>query len=124
MNRFLHYIYFYIFDSYYKDGNYKDDIPWYTALVLLTASLFTMMMNLWMLAQYTFELPVSLPNTIWAYLLPVLFLFVVCYVIIIRDKKYLKYYEENKNDKTMQEKIFVWFIVVMPFILVLIIPIL
>lgn len=31
-------IFFHIFKCYYKDGNYKNDIPWLTALVLVSVS--------------------------------------------------------------------------------------
>lgn len=34
-------IFFHVFKVYYKDGNYKNDVPWFTATVLISASLWT-----------------------------------------------------------------------------------
>ena len=36
----IDYIFFGIFNTYYKDGNYKKDIPWYTTMMIFSAMFF------------------------------------------------------------------------------------
>jgi hypothetical protein len=34
-------IFFHVFKVYYRDGDFRNDVPWFTATVLISASLWT-----------------------------------------------------------------------------------
>jgi len=38
--KLIDYLYFGIYNSYYKDGNFNNDIPWYTSMMIFGAMLF------------------------------------------------------------------------------------
>jgi hypothetical protein len=55
----LDYLFFGVFNSYYKDGNFKNDIPWYTAMMIFGAMFFLNVSSVMMLFSSKSGYPVS-----------------------------------------------------------------
>jgi hypothetical protein len=93
-------IFFHVFNRYYKDGNYKNDIPWLTASVIIGVSTYFHLFSLFVLGYYFFTghsltLASKYPNIICAFV----FVSLNCYCFIYQNR-YLKIYTKfRKSDK-------------------------
>ena len=59
--RVIDYIFFGIFNTYYKDGNYKKDIPWYTTMMIFSGMFFLNISSILYLFSSKKGYPVSKP---------------------------------------------------------------
>lgn len=59
--KIIDYLFFGIYNSYYKDGNYKNDIPWYTAMMIFAAIFFLNVSCIMVLLSTRKGYPVSTP---------------------------------------------------------------
>jgi len=97
----LDYLFFGIYNSYYKDGHYKNDIPELTAMSIFAGmfgiNTFTM---LWLFIGLN-EFQIGKTD---AYLLGG-FWFLFCYFIFVFRKRYKKIYEKFSNLSFEQKKL-------------------
>jgi hypothetical protein len=130
MLKILNYIYFNIFNSYYKNGRYKNDIPWVTAWGILSAALtfytFSIISLLRIIRYGTlngFVFPKPLGFAIGT------FFMIVGYFLFLKNKRYLIIYNEfKKYDQTISNKrkgrIISWTFIFLSFIVFVIQPLL
>lgn len=92
--RWYNLIFFYVFNAYYKDGNYKSDIPWLTASGIMGVATFVHIINLFDVILFTigrkiigssFFVPIGICITV-----------LVCGYFII-GKRYMRIYEKYKE---------------------------
>lgn len=113
--KFLHVIYFHVYNSYYKDGNYKNDIPHLTAYGVVGVSLSLLIVGIGNIIKFSLtEHKLSTQGYLWL-MLPSLLLF---YFVFLNKGKYNDIYKELKGsdwDKTAI-KILAWVIVIIGFV--------
>jgi hypothetical protein len=115
--RLLRLIYFHIYNTYYKDGKYRNDIPHLTAFgivgcclsIILLAVLFT-------IHQFFFHERISIQLVV----LPFIILLGMFYYMFLYESKYIGIYEEFKNSKwdTWSIKFLSWSILFVAFLLI------
>lgn len=119
MYRALKYIYFYIFNSYYKDGNYRNDIPWFTSLGIIAFSLSLYLVGLFLLVQeyILFNKFINFSFELTHILLFGLSVWLVLYLLLIKDGKYLEIYEQYKSQRSTLGKLLAWGITLLSFLM-------
>ncbi len=87
-------VFFHIFKRYYKNGNYKNDIPWLTVSVIISLSTYFYITNILrlflLITQHTLHIDK---------LLFILFGFIFCilnYIWFVGNKRYLQIYADFK----------------------------
>lgn len=113
--KFLTVIYFHVYNSYYKDGNYKNDIPHLTAFGIVGVSLSLLLVGIGNIIKFVLtEHKLSTQGYLWL-MLSSLLLF---YFAFLNKGKYNDIYKELKSsewDKTTI-KILAWVIVIIGFV--------
>ena len=113
--KFLHVIYFHVYNSYYKDGDYKNDIPHLTAYGIVSVSLSLLIVGIGNIIKFALtEHKLSTQGYLWL-MLPSLLLF---YFVFLNKGKYNDIYKELKSsdwDRTTI-KILAWAIVAIGFV--------
>jgi hypothetical protein len=107
-------IFFHIYNVYYKDGNYKNDIPYLTAFGIVACSLsIIIVVSVLLLLKGTLETTLSKESII---LLTVVCLSIFSYIFLIRSR-YKSIYQEIKGSKwdNVGFKALSWVIVVAGF---------
>jgi hypothetical protein len=89
-------IYFHIYNSYYKDGDYDNDIPHLTAFGIVGCSLSIILLAI-MFSVYLLLL--SERPTFGIVVVPFVILLVYFYFTLMHDSKYQAIYSEFKNSK-------------------------
>lgn len=108
-------VFFYIFRSYYKDGNFKNDIPWLTAINILSASLTTYTFCIFLIIENFYnELKFIKANSL-PFLIMYVLIFIFLYLYLLKKEKHLIFYEEYKKQKTFSGLILSWGFVILPF---------
>jgi hypothetical protein len=112
--KFLQVIYFHVYNAYYKDGNFKNDIPHLTAFGIVSCSLGLMIVGIANLIKYSLtQHKLSAQEYLWL-MLPSLLLF---YFLFLHKGKYSDIYKSLKGsdwDKSAI-KILIWAIIFMGF---------
>lgn len=109
--------YFHIYNSYFKDGNYKNDIPSLTAFGIVGCSLATLFVTI--LTNLFVRIFNKLPNYFSVVSIFTLILFYLFFKLVYKFK-YKKIYKEFKNskwDRTIY-KIFSWLVLPVAFVLI------
>lgn len=109
-------VFFHIFKRYYKNGNYKSDIPWLTASVIISLSTYFYITNILRLFLLVTHHTLHIDK-----LLFILFGFIFCiinYIWFVGDKRYLQIYTDFKikyaNDRLTD--IFSWIYIIVGFL--------
>jgi len=108
-------IFFHIFKRYYKNGTFKNDIPWLTASVILGVSSSFYVISLLILSYYVF-IDNDVPTLNKYPIIICGFVFVVInYLWFTYKKRYLKIHEEyqisNKSNKITEVLSWIYIIV-------------
>lgn len=113
--KFLYVIYFHVYNSYYKDGSYKNDIPHLTAFGIVGVSLSLLIVGIGNIIKFTLtEHKLSTQGYLWL-MLPSLLLF---YFLFLNKAKYNDIYNEFKNsgwDRATM-KVLAWVVVIIGFV--------
>lgn len=110
-------IYFHIYNSYYKDGNFKNDIPHLTAFGIVGCSLSIILLSILFFAyQLLFRVRPTSPIVVGLFLL----LLVFFYFLFFHKSKYQSIYTEFKNSKwdTTTMKILSWLVLLVAFVMI------
>jgi hypothetical protein len=93
----IDYLFFGIYNSYYKDGNYKNDIPWYTAMMIFGAMFFLNVSLILSLLSPRKGFPVNKPMALVIGGCCVL----LSYFLFVWKKRYVSIYEtySKYNDR-------------------------
>lgn len=107
-------IYFHIYNAYYKDGNYKNDIPHLTAFSITSTSIGCLTLTLIALLNYGLK-GTSLPAEIC--FIVFLVCFVLFFVLFLYNERYKEVYNSAKGSKSDATwvKILVWVVVILGF---------
>lgn len=112
----LDYLFFGIYNSYYKDGNYKNDVPWYGGLIIFTGVFFC---NVFTLMVVVLDGgPIS--KSFW-YIIGLVCL-ATSYLLFIRNKRYEIIYNEMSKlsrPKRLLNKVLSWVYVIGSFVLMM-----
>ena len=109
-------IFYHLFKRYYKDGKYKNDIPWLTAAGILSVSTFFLLTGFFTLIYYLF-VKKNVPQLDYKFtLLGFLFTALNCFWFA-NKKHYLRIYEEYKTSKVNNTitEILSWLFVILGF---------
>lgn len=109
--KFLHVIYFHVYNSYYQDGNYKNDIPHLTAFGIVGVSLSFLVVGIGNVIKFALtEHKLSTQEYLWL-MLSSLSLF---YLVFLNRGKYNVIYKELKGSDWDRSaiKILAWVIIV------------
>ena len=114
--KFLNSIYFHVYNAYYKDGNYTNDIPHLTAYGIVGCSLSLLLTVIVLLINYLINSAdrISFNITIVISLLGL----IVCFFLFLFKKRYKKVYVEIKGSKfdNFIFKLLAWLIVAIGFV--------
>lgn len=109
--KFLHVIYFHVYNSYYQDGNYRNDIPHLTAFGIVGVSLSFLVVGIGNVIKFALtEHKLSTQEYLWL-MLSSLSLF---YLVFLNRGKYNVIYKELKGSDWDRSaiKILAWVIIV------------
>lgn len=110
-------IFFHIFKRYYKNGEFRNDIPWLTASVIIGVSSSFYVLSLVVLTYYVF-IDNNVPTLNKTHIIICGFVFAaINYLWFTYKKRYLKIYEEyrtsNKNNRVTE--VLSWIYIIMGF---------
>lgn len=107
---FLKIIYFHIYNTYYKDGHYKNDIPYLTAYGITGTSLGCLILALLTVLNYGFT---RTRLSVVACLIIFLLCLIVFFVLFIHNARYKEVYASIKGSRwdTAPMKVIVWIII-------------
>lgn len=106
-------IFFHIFKFYFKDGRFKNDVPWFTATALITVSFWLYLTSLIVLASHHFAIdPLKMENKNLFICFAFLFFLANIYWFQSRNR-YLVIYRKFRNttQDTPKKTILAWAIV-------------
>lgn len=115
------YLFFGIFNSYYKDGNYKNDIPWLTAMSIFAAMFFFNITSVLDLFSNREGYPVSKSM---GYVIGVIGV-LLSYVLFVSGKRYeiiYKTFSILDRKQRLKNKIAAWFYVLMSIVIAILPP--
>lgn len=115
------YLFFGIFNSYYKDGNYKNDIPWLTAMSIFAAMFFLNITSILDLFSNREGYPVSKSM---GYVIGVTGV-LLSYVLFVSGKRYeiiYKTFSILDRKQRLKNKIAAWFYVLMSIVIAILPP--
>ncbi len=113
--KFYNVIFFHVFKKYYKNGNYKNDIPWLTASCVIGLSTFFYVANIIFVLYYFISEIKPVPNKL---LIVFAFAFVIInYLWFTNQKKYLKIYDAliNSNLDNKPLEVLSWIYIIIGF---------
>jgi hypothetical protein len=123
MNR----LFYVIYNSYYKDGQYKDDIPSLTVGGIFTISFFSIGLSIFNLIGWINPLYSKIKIGNFITFFSISFCALIVYFLFYHNKRYRKIYQTYKNNVFLNSKLakrFSFFIVILfilsPIILVMI----
>lgn len=111
-------IFFHVFKFYFKDGNYKNDIPWLTASVLMAASSLAYSVGATAIIAHLLNMDLTTMVNRHVFIVGAfIFVFANNMYFRIRDR-YMAIFEKYRNSQkdTMQNAILCWLIVIGGFI--------
>lgn len=96
----MNYIFYTIYSSYYKNGNYKNDMPAYTVFIIFTLAFFCVLLMLAYLKVFLLEGAQVKTHGLEKYQIYLLGVFggIITYFLFYYKKKYLIIYEKFKNN--------------------------
>jgi hypothetical protein len=115
--RIIRLIYFHIYNSYYKDGNYTNDIPHLTAFGIVGCSVSIISLS----AIFTvYQLIFDKRLTTVMVVVPFVMLLACLFYLLMYDSKYKAIYSEFKGSEsdTVTIKILSWSVLVIAFVLI------
>jgi hypothetical protein len=109
-------VFYHIFKRYYNDGKYKNDIPWLTALVIISvSSSFYILSGLILIYYFFVNKNIPIINKYPIILLGFTFA-VINYLWFANNKRYLNIYKHyNTNTANRRSEIFSWVFVILGF---------
>lgn len=110
-------IYFHIYNTYYKDGNYTNDIPHLTAFGIVGCSVTIILLSLiFSIYQLIFDKRLTTVMVVVPFVISLAFLF----YSLMYDSKYKVIYSEFKDSKldTTPLKILSWSVLLIAFVLI------
>lgn len=117
-------IFYYIFKRYFQGGNYRNDIPWFTASALLSVSLNLYVICFFIIYKYLAvgHFPTQLNVEIGLPLNLLLFLVIILY--FKTNNRYMKIYNTYKTSSKLVHEIAAWIFVAGGLVLFIIVVIL
>jgi len=114
--RAIRLIYFHIYNSYHKDGNYKNDMPHLTALGIVCSLSMILLSTMFVAYQLLFK---QRP-TLGMVGTPFVIFLAYFYFALVHDSKYQSIYSEFKNSKwdTTVIKVLSWSAMLVAFIMI------
>jgi len=110
-------IYFHIYNSYYKDGNYTNDIPHLTAFGIVGCSVSIILLSaIFSVYQLIFDRRLTTVMVVVPFVISLAYLF----YSLMYDAKYKAIYSEFKDSKwdTVVIRILSWSVLVIAFVLI------
>ena len=114
-------IFFHVFSFYYKNGKYKNDIPWLTASCIVATTICLYILNLLIIVRFHINNLVYVPlEDNYDILIIVSVINILSYYWFTKNKYYLLIFNNYKNSiyDTKRIKLFVWVFIIFGFILV------
>lgn len=120
----LDYLFFGIYNSYYKDGNYKNDMPWYNGMAIF---LFTFWCNIITILDVLNSSKNKFPvEKLTSFIIAAVCL-IISYLLFVRNRRYDTIYNRYKNfNKTNRiiNKVVSWTYVIGSIVAIMLPPVL
>ena len=97
----LDYLFFGIYNSYYNDGNFKNDIPWYGTMMIFGVLFFLNLMTLFLFLTMDFERGLS--KRISLIFMGICIL--LSYLLFIRNRRYKVIYNKMSGLSRSQKRL-------------------
>ena len=114
-------VFYHIFKRYYKDGKYKNDIPWLTVSVIMGMSSFLYVLNGLILSNYFVNKNILILNKNPIIILAFVFV-IINFLWFTKNKRYLSIYDYYKTSKldNRRTEILAWLYIIFGFAFVFI----